>query len=108
MNIPLKIKLEIMQSLLDEVNPSLRGVAFDWDSNNRFALLYFYNEGQLTDALEEHYSCIDHQASARFFFDHQLIEHDFKIICVKPLDKLPQHDYWVYRQKKPFIDPSPS
>jgi len=105
-DIPSQIQLEILKALLSEVNPSLRGVAFDWDSENKFALLFFYNDGDLTEAIEDHYSCIDNEASARFFFDNELIDHDFKIITLNRTSELPKHDYWVFLRKEPFVDPS--
>jgi len=105
-NIPSLIRIEILQALLSEVNPSLRGVAFEWNNENKFAFLFFYNDGQVTDALEDHYSCIDNEASTRFFFDHELIYHDFKVVRIDCPQPLPEHDCWVYLRREPFVDPS--
>ena len=104
-HIPSLISFELSKALLDEMVPSLRGVAYEWDKENKSVLIYFYNEGVVTQSLEDHYSVIDNEASTRFFWDGKLVEHDFKIIRIDSPKSLPEHEYWVYRRKEPFEDP---
>ena len=105
LELPDLIHLEISKALLNEVIPSLRGVAFDWDPKNEFVMIFFYHEGQLSDSIEEHYSCIDNEASTRFIFNKRLLEHDYEVKTDQIGHELPEHDNWVYLRKEPFVDP---
>lgn len=107
-NIYAEIILSINRALLGDVNPSLRGVAFEWNPLEEEIIVFFYHDGELSDALMNHYDCIDFEASADFFLEEdsiKLIKNDFKIVSAKYPTPLPDHDHWVYRRKEPFVDP---
>lgn len=105
LHISSKIKLAICQAFLGEINPSLRGVAFDLIHNENKVFIYFYHEGIVTDAIENHYSCIESEASNYFFYNGKLLDHDFSVIRIDSPEVLPDHEYWVYIKKEPFTDP---
>jgi len=100
-----EIKLAILRALLGSINPSLRGVSFEIDSNKKFIMVYFFHDGQILPAIENYYSCIDCEASADFFYDNFLYDHDFKIVRIDYPEKLPKQNFWVYIRKEPFVDP---
>ena len=83
------------RALLNEVVPSLRGVAVDWDNNT--IVMYFYNDGEISDELWNDYSCIGTEVVSNFS-DAHISE---KIIRLDYPSKLPDHRFWVYRRKEP-------
>lgn len=89
--------LATQRALLSEVVPSLRGVAVDWDDNT--ILVYFYNDGEISDELWNDYSCIGTEIVSSFSTAH-ISE---KIIQLDYPSKLPKHEYWAFRRKEPFI-----
>lgn len=84
-------------ALLDEVVPSLRGVAVDWDDNT--ILAYFYNDGEISEELRNDYSCIGTEIVSNYSTAH-ISE---KIIRLDYPAKLPKHEHWVYRRKEVLI-----
>lgn len=100
------INHELCKILLKEINPSLRGVAFEIDDISKVVEIYFYNDGAVTDALENHYSMIDFEASVRFSIDDKVYESEFKIIRSDYPEELPKHSHWAYLRKEPFVNPT--
>src|SRR5262249_47940245 len=101
-----KVKLALQRALLGCINPSLRGIAFEVEEKKKFIQLYFFHDGNLPYEIENHYSCIDNEASADFFHDDFLYDHDFKVIRVDYPQKLPDISFWSYIRMEPFVDPS--
>lgn len=86
--------LNTLGALLGEVVPSLRGVAVDWKDNT--ILMYFYNDGELSDELENDYSCIGTEVVASYY-DAMINETIVRLDFPNPL---PEHKYWAYRRKE--------
>jgi hypothetical protein len=86
--------LNTQKALLGEVVSSLRGVAIDWEGDT--ILMYFYNDGEISDELENDYRCIGTEVVADYYdayIDDKVIRLDFPT-------PLPQHEYWAYRRKE--------
>ncbi len=86
--------LATQSALLGEIVSSLRGVAVDWGDNT--ILIYFYNDGEISDELENDYSCIGTEVVANYSNAHI----DEKIIRLDYPNKLPEHRFWVYKRKE--------
>lgn len=100
-----RVKWAIGRALLGEVNPSLRGVCFEWDKEKDQILIYFYHDGVISDNLKDHYESIGCEASADFIFDDRLIKSDFITLSLPYPQKLPNTCQWVYARREPFVDP---
>ena len=100
------IERALLRALLGEVNPSLRGIVFDWNPDELFVLLYFFHDGEITDAIENLYSCIECEASTHFYYEGYLFSHDFKVVRIDCPKELPQDHNWLYCRREPFEDPS--
>ena len=100
------IESGFLRVLIGEINPSLRGIAFDWDSENTLIFIYFFHDGEITSAIEDHYSCIEAEATTRFYYKNCLFSHDFKVIRIDYPKELPKDHSWIYCRKEPFEDPS--
>src|ERR1700722_11506961 len=90
------VKWAISRALLGEINPSLRGVCFEWDKTNDEILVYFYHDGILSDNIKDHYESIGCEASADFIFDNRLIKSDFIVVSLPYPQQLPHAHFWVY------------
>jgi hypothetical protein len=86
--------LNALGALLGEVVPSLRGVAVDWEGN--IILMYFYNDGEVSDELENDYRCIGTEVVADYYDAHI----DDKVVRLDFPTPLPQHKYWAYKRKE--------
>lgn len=88
--------LATQRALLGEVVPSLRGVAVEW--SDTIINMYFYNDGVISNVLENDFSCVGTEVVANFV-DAHITEH-----CIR-LDypnKMPTHTYWAYKRKEVF------
>lgn len=86
--------LACQSALLNEVTPSLRGLAVEWSSLT--LIMYFYHDGPMTDDLEQDYSCIATEVVANYcdaFLKEKFIQLDFP----KPF---PEHKHWVYKRNE--------
>lgn len=100
------IELAFLRILIGEINPSLRGIAFDWDSDKTFVFIYFFHDGEITDAIEDHYSCLEAEATVHFYYKDCFFSHDFKVVRIDYPEQLPENHHWIYRRLEPFVDPS--
>lgn len=76
-----------------EYFPSLRGLAVDWEDNT--IVMYFYNNGEISDELENDYRCVGTEVVAQYsdaYIQEEIVRLDFP----KPL---PKHEYWAYKKK---------
>lgn len=96
------LKLSINRALWGAVIPSLRKVYLKWKPGDETAMILFYHDGEVTDAVEEHYSCIHTEVEADFIVDPRI---DFKVIRCNYPHPLPQEPYIIYARKEPFEDP---
>lgn len=97
-----KLELSIGRALWGAVIPSLRKVLLKWKPGDETAMILFYHDGEVTDAVEEHYSCIHTEVDADFLIDPRI---DFKVIRCDYPHPLPQEQYIIYARKEPFEDP---
>ena len=88
--------LATQRALLGEVVSSLRGVAVDW--NNNTILVYFYNDGEISDKLKYNYNCIAAEVVASFCEAHI----NEKINRLDYPNELPKHKFWAYIRKEGF------
>ena len=86
--------LSVQQALLGEVGSSLRGVAVEWQKNK--IIIYFYNEGLISDDLRDDYSCVGTEVIADF--PDAIIREE--IIRIDTPHKLPSHDFWAFRKRE--------
>src|SRR5262245_44966939 len=96
------LKLSINRALWGEVIPSLRKVLLKWKPGDETAWILFYHHGEITDAIEEHYSCIHTEVDADFLIDPRI---DFEVIRCDYPNPLPKEEYVIYVRKEPFEDP---
>lgn len=98
-----RLRLSIQRALWGELIPSLRRVVLKWNPGNETAGIYFYHDGPpITDAIEEHYSCIHTEVRADFIVDPEI---DFKVIRFDYPSLLPKEQYVIYARKERFEDP---
>jgi len=90
----------VRERMLGEIIPSLRGIAVEWENN--CIILYFYHDGQISDAIEEHYTGI----GAEVVSDYANVGIKEEVISFPYPEILPKKQYWAYRRKEPFEDPS--
>ena len=56
--------LTAQSALLGEIIPSLRAVAVDWEDNT--IIVYFYNDGKISEELWDDFNCIGYRNSRSF------------------------------------------
>lgn len=89
-----ELLLSARMALIGEVPPNLRGVAIE--SNRDNIIIYFYNNGTMTDEEKNDYRCIGTEIIADFnsgMIDERIIQLDYPI-------QIPSHRYWAYRRKE--------
>lgn len=96
------LKLSIQRALWGEVIPSLRKVILKWQPGGEIAWIRFYHDGEINDAIEDHYSCIHTEVEADFLADPKI---DFEILRCDYPQPLPKEQYVIYARKEPFVDP---
>jgi len=74
--------------------PSLRGISVDWRENT--IVMYFYNNGEISEELENDYRCVGTEVVAQYSDAHI----DDKIIRIDSPKPLPQHRYWAYKKNE--------
>jgi hypothetical protein len=92
------LKLSINRALWGAVIPSLRKVILKWKPGDDTAMILFYHDGEINDAIEENYSCVHTEVVADFVFDPKI---DFEIIRCDYPHRLPQEPYTIYARKEP-------
>jgi hypothetical protein len=97
-----ELELSINRALWAEVIPSLRQVVLKWNLGDETAWIMFYHDGEINDAIEDHYSCIHTEVQADFVVDPMI---DFKIIRWDYPKPLPKERHLIYARKEPFVDP---
>lgn len=97
------LKLSVNRALWGEVIPSLRKVILKWHPGDETAWIIFYHNGKISDAIEDHYSCIHTEVEAEYLIDPRI---DFKIIRCDYPQPLPQEENTVYARCEPFTDPT--
>lgn len=98
------VENSIHRALWGEVVPSMRGIILKWKPNDSKVRIFFYHQGEITEAVESHYSSIMTEIDA----DHweKSISCDYEIIKCDPSIKVPtDDDFIVYLRKEPFVDP---
>jgi|ERR1700722_10599254 len=88
------LKLSAQGALLGEVIPSLRGVAVGW--SDKTILLYFYNDGKITDEIFDCFSEIGTEIISDFS-DALINDHIIRLDYPQPL---PFHEHWVFKRKE--------
>ena len=96
------LELSITRALWGEVIPSLRKVILKWQPGAETAWIMFYHDGEITEVIEEHYSCIVTEVHADFVCEPYI---DFQVICCDYPHPLPKEEYTIYVRKEPFVDP---
>ena len=89
-----KLFLSAQSALLEEVIPSLRGMAVDWDEDT--ICLYFYHDGQVTEEIEEGFQ----EVAALIIADFDKAKLDENFIQLDYPAPLPKHKHWVYKRKE--------
>jgi hypothetical protein len=97
------LKLSINRALWGEVIPSLREVVLKWQPEDDIARILFYHDGEINDAIEDHYSCIHTEVEADFVTEPRI---DFKILRCDYPNPLPKEKYVIFLRKEPFEDPT--
>ena len=92
----ISLLLSAQRALLGIVTPVLRGVAVEW--NGEDIIIYFYNDGQISEELEDDYMCVGSEIISDF--TSGII--DEKIVRLDLPAPLPKHDLWAYRRKESF------
>jgi hypothetical protein len=93
----------INRALWHEVIPSLREVIMDWDNEKNTICFYFYHDGPVTEAVEEHYRYI---ARLAHFQGLEIeINMEYKVIRLDYPELIPQREFVIYSRKEPFVDP---
>lgn len=88
------LQLSLQRALLDEVLPSLRGVAVDLNAE---PTIYFYFDGALTVEANESVSTTMAEALADLAGGRTLSDH---IVRLDAPMRLPDHDTWVFRRRE--------
>lgn len=88
------LMLAAQRGMLGEVGPSLRAVAVDWINND--IVVYFYNDGEITEELHDDFISITTDITTHF--NNAMV--DEKIIRLDYPKPLPFHEHWVYRRKE--------
>lgn len=91
------------RALKGEVIPSLRKITLRWYPEEGRAIFTFYHHGEVTDIIENHYSCIITEVHADFAFEYFQVDHEIEI-CNYPAP-IPKGGHTVYLRKEPFEDP---
>jgi hypothetical protein len=99
----IRLELSAGRALWGAVIPSLRKVLLKWKPGDDTAWLYFYHDGEITDVIEEHYSCVHAEMDADFCNDPRT---DYKVIRCDYPTRLPQEEYVIYARREPFEDPT--
>ena len=99
------IKGSIYRALWGEVIPSMRGILLKWKPGDKVAWIYFYHTGEITDAIESHYSSIMAEVDADYW--GVPVTADYEIIRWDPPKRVPTNErFIVYIRKEPFEDPT--
>jgi hypothetical protein len=96
------LELSVNRALWGAVIPSLRKVLLKWKPGDETALILFYHDGEVSDAVEEHYSCVHTEVEADFLIEPKI---DFKVVRCDFPNPLPKEEYVIYARKEPFVDP---
>jgi len=96
------LQLSIHRALWGAVIPSLRLVRLEWNPGDHTALIIFYHDGAINDAITENYSCVHSEVVADFFVHTKV---DFKITRCDDPNPLPKEHPTIYLRKEPFEDP---
>ena len=97
-----RLRLSIQRALWGEVIPSQRQVMLKWQPGAETAWIMFYHDGEITDVVEEHYSCIATEVHADFVCEPYI---DFQVIRCDYPQPLPKEEHTIYIRKEPFVDP---
>lgn len=101
----LSVKLSIYRALWGEVIPSMRGIILKWKPGDEKVRIFFYHHGEITEAIESHYSSIMAEVEADYWGRPVTCEEE--IIRCDPPTKVPTNeDFIVYLRKEPFVDPT--
>jgi hypothetical protein len=98
------IEGSLHRALWGEVIPSMRGIILKWKPGDEKAWVIFYHTGEITEAIESHYSSIMAEVDADYW--GKKIICDYKVVRCDWPAKVPTNDnFIIYLRKEPFIDP---
>lgn len=92
----------ISGALQNEVIPSLRQVAMQWDPEEKIIWFLFYHDGPITDIIAKHYWYIDTWADCD---GRKGVKTSYKIIRIDYPQPIPKESFIIYARKEPFVNP---
>ena len=97
------LKLTIHEALWGKVIPSLRGIILDWKSDTSQTTLLFFHNGEITEAIRNHYVAIYNDVRNNFSVTPPL---EYKIIRCDAPKLLPKQNFVIYIRREPFENPT--